>query len=114
MTPRPFGARLHDAMRERGPFCVGIDPHPALLQAWGLADDAGGVERFALTVVEALADRVAVLKPQSAFFERHGSRGIAVLERAVGRGAEPAGRWSSWTPSAATSARRCRLTPTRT
>ena len=35
------------------------------------------------TVVEALADRVAVLKPQSAFFERFGSRGVAVLERAV-------------------------------
>ena len=33
--------------------------------------------------MEALADRVAVLKPQSAFFERFGSRGIAVLERAV-------------------------------
>ena len=29
------------------------------------------------------ADRVAVLKPQSAFFERFGSRGIAVLERTI-------------------------------
>lgn len=28
----------------------------------------------------ALADRVAVLKPQSAFFERHGSAGVQVLE----------------------------------
>jgi orotidine-5'-phosphate decarboxylase len=42
-----------------------------------------GLERFAGTVVEALADRVAVLKPQSAFFERFGSRGIAVLERTI-------------------------------
>ena len=46
--------------RPAGPLCVGIDPHPALLAAWGLPDDAGGLERFALTVVEALADRVAV------------------------------------------------------
>ena len=83
MTGESFGARLHDAMGKRGPLCVGIDPHPSLLQAWGLRDDPPGVERFALTVVEALADRVAVLKPQSAFFERHGSQGIAVLERVV-------------------------------
>ena len=80
----PFGARLLSAVAERGPLCVGIDPHPHLLEAWGLADSAGGLERFSLTVVEALADRVAVLKPQSAFFERFGSRGIAVLERVLG------------------------------
>ncbi len=67
-------------MQARGPLCVGIDPHPGLLRAWGLPDDAHGLERFALTCVEALAGEVAVLKPQSAFFERHGSRGIAVLE----------------------------------
>jgi orotidine-5'-phosphate decarboxylase len=36
-----------------------------------------------MTAVEALAGEVAVVKPQSAFFERHGSAGIAVLERAV-------------------------------
>ncbi|MGK5639611.1 orotidine-5'-phosphate decarboxylase [Streptomyces sp. URMC 126] len=83
MTPEPFGARLRRAMDERGPLCVGIDPHAALLSAWGLGDDVAGLERFARTTVEALADRVAVLKPQSAFFERFGSRGIAVLERAV-------------------------------
>ncbi|MBP2401886.1 orotidine 5'-phosphate decarboxylase [Streptomyces netropsis] len=83
-TPlEPFGARLRRAMDERGPLCVGIDPHAALLADWGLSDDIAGLERFTRTVVEALADRVAVLKPQSAFFERFGSRGIAVLEQAV-------------------------------
>ncbi|WP_030907167.1 orotidine-5'-phosphate decarboxylase [Streptomyces sp. NRRL F-5126] len=81
--PEPFGARLRRAMDTRGPLCVGIDPHAALLAAWGLPDDVGGLERFARTTVEALADRVAVLKPQSAFFERFGSRGVAVLERTV-------------------------------
>lgn len=79
----PFGARLRRAMDTRGPLCVGIDPHASLLTAWGLGDDVAGLERFTRTVVEALADRVAVLKPQSAFFERFGSKGIAVLERAV-------------------------------
>lgn len=83
MTPEPFGARLRAATEARGPLCAGIDPHPALLAEWGLPDDVGGLERFARTVVDALADRVAVLKPQSAFFERFGSRGVAVLESAV-------------------------------
>ena len=76
----PFGARLADAVAERGPLCAGIDPHPSLLAEWGLTDDAGGLARFAEACVAAFAGHVAVVKPQSAFFERHGSRGIAVLE----------------------------------
>lgn len=79
----PFGHRLVAAIDARGPLCVGIDPHPGLLQAWDLPDDAGGLERFAMTVVEALGPTVAVLKPQSAFFEAHGAAGIAVLEEVL-------------------------------
>lgn len=71
------------AVEMRGPLCVGVDPHPALLREWGCSDDVGGVERFALGAVEALAPVVAVVKPQSAFFERYGARGIAVLERVL-------------------------------
>jgi orotidine-5'-phosphate decarboxylase len=78
-----FGARLEQAIASRGRLCAGIDPHPELLDAWGVTDSAFGLERFALTAVEALAGTVAVVKPQSAFFERHGSRGIAVLERVL-------------------------------
>jgi orotidine-5'-phosphate decarboxylase len=78
-----FGARLRAAIDARGPVCVGIDPHSSLLAAWGLADDVAGCETFALTAVEAIAALVSVVKPQSAFFERFGSRGIAVLERVI-------------------------------
>ncbi|MEU5567068.1 orotidine-5'-phosphate decarboxylase [Micromonospora musae] len=78
-----FGARLHRAVTERGPLCVGIDPHPGLLARWGLSDDAEGLDRFARTVVDALGDRVAVVKPQSAFFERFGARGVAILESTI-------------------------------
>jgi orotidine-5'-phosphate decarboxylase len=84
MGDQGFGGRLLAAIDERGPLCVGIDPHASLLREWGLGDDPAGLERFSGTVVEALADRVAVLKPQSAFFERHGSRGVAVLEATIG------------------------------
>jgi len=79
-----FGARLHDLMHARGPLCAGIDPHAGLLREWGLTDDLAGLERFALSAADALAPRVAVVKPQSAFYERFGSRGIAVLERLIG------------------------------
>ncbi|MBD8869737.1 orotidine-5'-phosphate decarboxylase [Nocardioides donggukensis] len=79
----PFGARLRAATDARGPFCPGIDPHAALLHAWGLDDTPDGLERFARTAVEALAPVSAILKPQAAFFERHGSRGIVVLERVL-------------------------------
>ncbi|NKY08405.1 orotidine-5'-phosphate decarboxylase, partial [Cellulomonas hominis] len=82
----PFGARLAAAMSAHGPLCVGIDPHAALLDAWGLPDDAEGLRRFALTVLEAVGGRVAAVKPQSAFFERHGAAGVAVLEEVVAAG----------------------------
>jgi len=79
----PFGARLTTAVSVRGPLCVGIDPHPSLLTDWGLSTDAAGLERFAMTCVEALAGDIAVVKPQSAFFEAYGSAGISVLERVI-------------------------------
>jgi orotidine-5'-phosphate decarboxylase len=82
----PFGTRLAAAMDELGPLCVGIDPHPGLLAAWGLADDPAGLREFALRVVDAVGGRVAALKPQSAFFERHGSAGVAVLEEMLAAG----------------------------
>jgi orotidine-5'-phosphate decarboxylase len=80
-----FGSRLDEAVAKRGPLCVGIDPHAPLLERWGLPDSPEGLARFTDAVVEALAGSVAVLKPQLAFYERHGSRGLAVLEDGVAR-----------------------------
>lgn len=81
---RPFGARLRAAIDAHGPLCAGIDPHPGLLRDWGLPASAAGLERFCLTAVQAFAGTVAAVKPQAAFFERYGARGVAVLERVVG------------------------------
>jgi len=78
-----FGSRLVEAVRAHGPLCLGIDPHPALLAEWGLNDDTDGCARFAMTCVDAFSGHVALVKPQSAFFERHGAAGIAVLERVL-------------------------------
>ncbi|MEU8251088.1 orotidine-5'-phosphate decarboxylase [Nonomuraea sp. NPDC048916] len=79
----PFGTRLRARLDKYGPLCVGIDPSPELLEAWGLDDSPAGLERFSRTVVDAVGDVAAVVKPQSAFFERWGSRGIAVLEEII-------------------------------
>lgn len=83
MTDQAWPARLAERTSRLGPLCVGIDPHPEILQAWGLTDDADGLERCALTMVEALVDEVAVFKPQAAFFEAYGSAGVAALERVL-------------------------------
>lgn len=80
----PFGERLHSAVRARGNLCVGIDPHPELLVAWGLPVDATGVSEFSRRAMEAFVDLVPAVKPQVAFFEEHGSAGLAVLEDVLG------------------------------
>ncbi len=78
-----FGSKLAASMATRGPLCVGIDPHPGLLRDWNLPETLAGLEKFAMTAAEALAGTVAVVKPQSAFFEAYGSGGVAVLERLI-------------------------------
>jgi orotidine-5'-phosphate decarboxylase len=78
-----FGDRLNDAFGRFGRLSVGIDPHPYLLSAWGLSDDAAGLREFGLRVVEASAGQAGIVKPQVAFFERHGSRGYAALEEVI-------------------------------
>lgn len=78
-----FGARLRSAVADRGNLCVGIDPHPALLEAWGLGVDAAGIAEFSRLSLEAFGDLVPAVKPQVAFFEEHGSAGIAVLEEVL-------------------------------
>lgn len=77
----PFGDRLAAAMAAKGPLCVGVDPHAGLLAQWGLPDTPGGLETFAMTVLDACGGYAAALKPQVAFFERHGAAGLAVLEK---------------------------------
>lgn len=78
-----YRQRLKAITAERGTLCVGIDPHASLLSAWGLPLTASGLERYCRTIVDALGERVAVFKPQAAFFEVYGSAGVAVLEQVI-------------------------------
>jgi orotidine-5'-phosphate decarboxylase len=70
------------------PLCAGLDPHldrfPPLFRRGGMAPEAPGtaeaIEAFCLAMLDRLAGRVAIVKPQVAFFERLGWRGMRVLE----------------------------------
>jgi orotidine-5'-phosphate decarboxylase len=61
-------------------LCLGLDPDPDGLPD-GFSRDLAGIERFASMLLEAAIPHVSAVKPNLAFFEAHGSAGIAALER---------------------------------
>jgi orotidine-5'-phosphate decarboxylase len=73
------------------PLCAGLDPHlpliPPLFRQGDMAAadprSAAAVAAFFAAALPRLAPHVAVVKPQSAFFERLGWRGIQALEHLV-------------------------------
>lgn len=92
--PKHFADRLIGRCRALGhPLCVGLDPHldriPELFRRGSMeAEDpraAEAVESMLAAVIDRVADRVAVVKPQIAFFEQLGPAGVVVLARLVAR-----------------------------
>lgn len=79
--PDSFADRFAVARDAWGPLVLGADPHGEVLTRWGLTDDADGLERFTDIVLAAAPGSVGLIKPQSAFYERHGWRGIRALTR---------------------------------
>jgi orotidine-5'-phosphate decarboxylase len=75
-----FSARLQQQIAEHSPLCVGIDPSASLLKSCGLPDSAEGAFEFGRRVLVAAQFQIAVIKPQSAFFERFGSAGFRAME----------------------------------
>jgi orotidine-5'-phosphate decarboxylase len=78
-----FAARFAAARSAQGPLVCGLDPSGELLDGWRLGDTPDGLDRFADIMLDAVAGSVGLIKPQSAFFERHGWRGIRTLQRLV-------------------------------
>jgi orotidine-5'-phosphate decarboxylase len=76
-----FAQRFVALSGARSPLCLGLDPSCETMAEWGLGDDADDLRRFCGVVMEAAGDRVAVVKPQSAFFERFGPAGMHELAR---------------------------------
>jgi len=80
-----YATRLH-AVTASGPaLCVGIDPHPALVEAWGFSDTPEGLNRWTALVGDLVASSGAtVVKPQVALFERCGVAGMKALASLLG------------------------------
>ncbi|HWG14044.1 MAG TPA: orotidine-5'-phosphate decarboxylase [Streptosporangiaceae bacterium] len=76
-----FADRFAAARAARGPLVWGLDPSGALLEDWGLGDTPHGLDRFADLVLPIAAGTIGLVKPQSAFYERHGWRGMRTLAR---------------------------------
>ena len=79
----PFAGRFAAVRASTGPLVWGLDPSKELLGTWGLEDSADGLETFVDIVLSAAVGTVGLVKPQSAFFERHGWRGIRALQRLI-------------------------------
>ena len=80
----PYLARLGARISvTRAVLCVGVDPDPAALPA-GFPATLAGIERFSRLILEASLPYAAAVKANLAFFEAHGSAGIAALERLRG------------------------------
>jgi orotidine-5'-phosphate decarboxylase len=92
MTRLHFADRFIESSRRLGtPLCVGLDPHLELIPAeFGVLPGSpssprtvDGVLRFLGEVLQECAGRVSIVKPQIAFFEQLGWRGIQALEELV-------------------------------
>src|SRR5262245_7470737 len=92
-----FADRLAEAVRKKGtPLCIGLDPRweslPRSLRTrhgdGTLAGVAAAFESFCLRVLDLVAARVPVVKPQSAFFEACGPSGLAAMQSVIRRARE--------------------------
>ena len=78
-----FAERFLNLAAKRSPLCVGIDPSIELLAQWGLPASAAGIGAFCDIMVEVMGERVAIVKPQAAFFEQFGPDSMRELARLV-------------------------------
>ena len=78
-----FASRFAAVRPVYGPLAWGLDPSGAILEEWGVGDTPDGLDRFADLVLSAAVGTVGLVKPQAAFYERHGWRGFRTLERLI-------------------------------
>ena len=78
---RPFFERFSSLGDDLSPFCLGLDPSRATLEAAGLNDDVEGLQTFCEGMLKAVNGLTSMIKPQMAYFERKGPDGLKVLQR---------------------------------
>jgi len=87
-----FADRLADAVRRKGPLCVGIDPRWEMLPQ-SIRDsariDSGDSQRtfavmsFSSRLLELVQPYAAIVKPQAAFFELLGASGMSAMQKVL-------------------------------
>ncbi len=87
---QPFADRLIAATRAKGPLCVGIDPHVAMIPAIFGKPGPEAAAKWGVALVERSIGKASVVKPQAGLFERWGAAGLRALEE-VCRAATRAG-----------------------
>ena len=86
-----FGDRLYEAIKNKCPICVGIDPRigsiPQFIKDSALEELGDTKEAvamaftdFSIGLIDSIHDIVPVIKPQLAFFEMYGSAGLQAFE----------------------------------
>jgi orotidine-5'-phosphate decarboxylase len=91
-----FSDRLAEAVRRKGPLCVGLDPRwdslpKAIRETYvdrGPAGVAKAFEVFSARVLDLISDFASVVKPQAAFFELVGPDGMRSLQTILQRARE--------------------------
>jgi orotidine-5'-phosphate decarboxylase len=91
-----FADRLADAVRRKGPLCVGLDPRwdslPTSIRDRyrenAVDGHAQAVFEFGYRVLQLVAPFAGVVKPQAAFFELAGPHGMTVMQLLLRRAKE--------------------------
>ena len=74
-----FGQRLLNTFEQKGQLCIGIDPSIDQLRSWGLPISAEGAKSFSFSMLDAVQDKVGIVKFQVGFFEQFGPEGFSHL-----------------------------------
>ncbi len=79
MTDPLFTSLTNRALEQNSLLCVGLDPHPKLLES----PSATAARDFCFRLIDACHPFVAAFKPNSAFFELWGAEGVAALAEVI-------------------------------
>jgi len=80
-----FSKKLEEAIKNTGPYCVGIDPHFGLLpNNLPKEEPAYKILNWSMGVLDVIEGKVSIIKIQSAFFEMWGKMGIWALNHLIG------------------------------
>lgn len=78
-----FSEKLNKKKHEKSLFCVGLDPSKENLLHWNLFPTATGAQEFCKKILDVALNEVNIFKPQYAFFEQFGIKGLEILSNVI-------------------------------